>query len=410
MSNKFNIIFFKVFSDLSFLKKLNSSRIRINLIFNFLFFIFLILFFNTQVLYSESSDIQPDDIIEWSDVKSSKGYQLQIRNNKKKVVIDDKVTETKFKVQLPEGNYELRIGVYNKFSKIVGFSDWEKITIKKVSTPTVSNANDSISEDTITKKPLKISGENFTVDTKVEFQSANEKIFPDELKFINENELEVYFKKQITIGTYDLLIINPRNKKLRKENYLSITKPVEVVQTRSEGSDDITSQTGGESLENKKYDFKFSNVVRSAILPGWGQYNKGDTKKAYFIGGAFLATAGLFTSEYSKYQTKLSKYNSEANLGLLYAFSSPVSSGRLVLFNYLQNSQNLSSAEAQLNSVNQIGLGLQLIYIYNLIDVAFSKEKSEKQEGLKIFAEETMQVYSPGLFNRGLEFGLRYDF
>lgn len=374
-------------------------------------FIYLLIFFlSITNLHSQSNGSQEEDIIEWSDVKASNGYQIQIRNTKKKVIIDEKILDTKYKVQLPEGIYELRIGVYNKFLKIIGYSEWEKITIKKVLNPIVSGTSEAISEDLVANKPIKILGDNFTSDTKIEIQTGSEKILPDEILYINEKELDIVFKRNIPQGSYDLFVINPRNKKSKKENYLTITKPKEVAEMNAREPEQIAITTEPEEKKKMIYEFSFSNTMRSAILPGWGQYNKNEKLKSLIIGSVFLTGGAYYNSEIAKYRSSLNKYNSDANLGLLYAFSTPVFSGRLVALNYFQNTQNLSRAESQLNTVNQIGLGLQLFYLYNLIDASIVGKNKEKEQGLRIFAEETLQVYSPGFVERGMELGLRYNF
>ena len=39
-----------------------------------------------------------------------------------KIILDEKVTETKYPLELEAGKYEHRVGLYNKFGKVYGFS------------------------------------------------------------------------------------------------------------------------------------------------------------------------------------------------------------------------------------------------------------------------------------------------
>ena len=72
----------------------------------------LVLFFNlTLALFADDESNNLENILEWEEVKFSKGYQVQIRNSNKKVLIDEKVNENKYKIKLPEGVYEERLGV-----------------------------------------------------------------------------------------------------------------------------------------------------------------------------------------------------------------------------------------------------------------------------------------------------------
>ena len=81
--------------------------------------------------------------------------------------------ENKYYIKLPEGKYEERVGVYNKFGKISGYTEWQNIVINKVYNPQIDNNKFSIQNDTNIHKII-IKGNYFTSDTKVILKSEKE--------------------------------------------------------------------------------------------------------------------------------------------------------------------------------------------------------------------------------------------
>lgn len=380
---------------------------------NKIFFILIIIFLQLPIYSDESQE----DILEWSDVRSAKGYQVQIRNSAKKVVIDEKVNENKFKINLPEGNYEQRIGVYNKFSKVSAYSDWDKMVVKKVKAPALNSDSINLTDEVLQKKSIIIQGENFTPDTKVFLESQSEKISFNNIKILSDKEIELILPEDKKIsGSYDILIVNPRNKKFKKEKYINIAKAERVVDIKPEQKEENKSdQISQDNLNIDKQGTKFSygNIIRSSILPGWGQYNRGDRWRGITYGGMFLVGLAALNNQYGAYKSSLETYENNTNTGLLLGLSSPTTAGRLVLLNYYQNTQGLQTAEEQLNSVNQIALGVQAIYLVNLIDaIVFNNKNRDEgiETGFRIYTKQNYQVYSPGIVNRQTEIGFRYNF
>ena len=76
-----------------------------------------------SIFSQESEDIENPFLI-WQPVENIKFYQLQVRDNEQEIILDEKVTETKYPLELEAGKYEHRVGLYNKFGKVYGFSEW----------------------------------------------------------------------------------------------------------------------------------------------------------------------------------------------------------------------------------------------------------------------------------------------
>lgn len=109
---------------------------------------------------------------------------------------------------------------------------------------------------------------------------------------------------------------------------------------------------------------------RSAILPGWGQFYKGESLKGTLFTSGFLLLTLTSAATYSNFQSKKSEYESAQKVDILanltYTGFSP-----LGIYSYNQ-ANSLSSQVNQAGSVAQISLySLGGLYIFNLFDAYF---------------------------------------
>ena len=245
----------------------------------------LLLFFNISIFSTDIEDNNIESTLEWESVKSAKGYHVQIRNSNKKLIVDEKIIENKYYIKLPEGKYEERVGVYNKFGKISGYTEWQNIVINKVYNPQIDNNKFSIQNDTNIHKII-IKGNYFTSDTKVILKSEKENIKISEQIFKSEKEIEITINlENVSSGIYDLFIINPRNKKGSSLEYLSIIeKNSNLVQSNERSID--TSKVSTFIPEKKALNYG----IRSAILPGFGQFHKNQKVKSGLYAITFLGS------------------------------------------------------------------------------------------------------------------------
>jgi hypothetical protein len=112
----------------------------------------------------------------------------------------------------------------------------------------------------------------------------------------------------------------------------------------------------------------YSPILKSALVPGWGQYASGDKLKGTLFFSGFLLTGGLLFSKINSFEQARNSYQTNANMTLLYP-------SNLAILGYM-NSQSLHSnyeKQAQLaTTVSAIVVG---IYLYNIIDIAFFGKK-----------------------------------
>jgi len=69
--------------------------------------------------------------ISWENVKGAIKYKVVIVNSKNRVIIKQVVNSNNFELSISPGKYKIRIGSINKFHKLVGWSDWAHIEIKR---------------------------------------------------------------------------------------------------------------------------------------------------------------------------------------------------------------------------------------------------------------------------------------
>ena len=348
-----------------------------------------------------------DNTLEWEAVKFSKGYNVQIRNKGKKLIIDEKVSENKYTIKLAEGFYEHRIGVYNKFGKVSAYSEWESFQIKKVTDPEVTTKQLEILNDG-NQKEISIKGNYFTPDTLVVLRMNEDKLRIDNIKIINEREIELQISPDKNfIGNFDLILINPRNKKVVIKDFLNLNKPVEmsrVEETKSERIAGIDTE--------KPANYKIKNALRSAVLPGWGQFHEGNKLKGIVFTTIFFGGAIYLGSKYNDYKKSKEAYESETNQGLLLGSYTGQGAGALVLYNYTSSTANYSNTLDKANHISQVGIGLQIFYLYNIIDNFLVSDKDlSPKPGLSFFSDHKLQVYAPGLpLNNQIDVGLKFNF
>ncbi|MEM7183784.1 MAG: hypothetical protein AAF518_22955 [Spirochaetota bacterium] len=96
--------------------------------------------------------------------------------------------------------------------------------------------------------------------------------------------------------------------------------------------------------------------LRSAILPGWGHYYKGQKVFAYTYAGLFFASAIYAASSYLDFQSKQNAYNSTLYL--------PVS--ELAVYNYIQFDSRFASASSANSQLQTASAVVGVLYFSQL--------------------------------------------
>lgn len=379
-------------------------------------FISIIFLLFTYTIFAEDELNNLENTLEWEDVKYSKGYHVQIRNSNKKLIVDEKINENKYKIVLPNGEYEERLGVYNKFGKISGFSEWEKIIVSKVYIPEVKNENIELSSY-LEDQSIVIKGNYFSSDIKIFLKSKNDQNIIKSFVVNNENEILINLSiNKNTLGKYDLVLVNPRNKKNRITDFLSIIDKKEKIISSNQRA--INEQGLAPGVINSEKNnlilgsMRFNAGWRSALIPGWGQYYKEEKVKSIIYFTTFFSGLVYFNTLYSDYNQAKSNFESSSNLGLLLGSYQGSGAGGLVLYNYLQNESNYNDTVSKASNVSIVAISLELIYLINILD-AILLNPSPKQEstGFKIITDYKIQSLGVGLpLNNQYDLGIKWNF
>jgi hypothetical protein len=68
--------------------------------------------------------------IDWKSVKGNLGYKIQILDATSQSIREEIISEESISLEIPPGNYSIRVSALNKFKKPSNWSDWKKITIQ----------------------------------------------------------------------------------------------------------------------------------------------------------------------------------------------------------------------------------------------------------------------------------------
>ena len=368
----------------------------------------LSLFFNISIFSTDIEDNNIESTLEWESVKSAKGYHVQIRNSNKKLIVDEKIIENKYYIKLPEGKYEERVGVYNKFGKISGYTEWQNIVINKVYNPQIDNNKFSIQNDTNIHKII-IKGNYFTSDTKLILKSEKENIKISEQIFKSEKEIEITINlENVSSGIFDLFIINPRNKKGSSLEYLSIIeKNSNLVQSNERSID--TGKVSTFIPEKKALNYG----IRSAILPGFGQFHKNQKVKSGLYAITFLGSLYYLENLVSAYSENKKQYENSSNLGIILGLQTQNFSNGLIFYNLNQSNQYLSQAESKGLQATQVLSVASLVYLVNVFDAIYSKSNEEVsiKPGFQFYSDYKLQSVSPYTpLNSQFDIGLKWNF
>jgi hypothetical protein len=128
-------------------------------------------------------------------------------------------------------------------------------------------------------------------------------------------------------------------------------------------------------------DKNLPQLARSAVIPGFGQWKKGEKRKAGFIFTSTLITLGLLLKANSDYTQEKAEYDKDVSLGYL-SFASPTSG--LGIYSSIKSSQARSELATSAGQLQGFSLLLVGLYIYNVADAYYAKDKSSETNSKKL--------------------------
>ncbi len=184
------------------------------------FFVIGISFF---LFFLSSLQSAEQGYIEWKPIKGAFGYKLEIRDEKKKLIIEEVVNSTRYLIRTPSGKYEFRISPMNVFEKTTVWSYWNPLNVVISKRPSISNTELELDIADLTK-PIVFKGKNFLSETKLKFIWGSRVIQAKSITVNDSSSLTAILSPEGAVqGKYELSLENPGNRILSIKNFLTLT-------------------------------------------------------------------------------------------------------------------------------------------------------------------------------------------
>jgi len=375
-------------------------------------FFFLLIFLSTFT-YSQSTT---ELTLQWEESKGAKAYHIQVKNLEGQILIDEKVKSTEYKVRdLKEGTYEHRVGVYNKFDKLSGFSEWEKIFILPFPIPEVTSTNKYEWEEDSGIKQMKIEGKNFHKKMKVSLYSSSGKEFPIQSLEIEKKEMNFSIDtKNFPPDSYTVLLESPRGKSseikdfVKVKDFIKITKkPVAEPPAKKEVTElpqkDLPTKKTEEPEEEKQVSERYpywKEAFQSSLLPGYGQWNKDHQVKSIGFATCFLGGVVYYFAAREDFTQTKKRYDQKTIQTSLYPILQPGTTSSL--YSIIENESFYKKAVEKAEEVQSASSTVAFIYALNILDALFWKT-SKFDEQSSFYFKPTVEFNSFSTFSNQVE-------
>jgi len=184
------------------------------------FFIYGISFFLSFIISLQSTE---QGYIEWKPIKGAFGYKLEIRDESKKLIIEEIVNSTRYLIRTPSGKFEFRISPMNVFEKTTVWSYWNPLNVVISKRPSITTNELSLDISELSK-PMIFKGKNFLSETKLKFIWGSRVISAKSITVNDTTSLTAILNPEgAAQGKYELHIENPGNRILSIKNFLTLS-------------------------------------------------------------------------------------------------------------------------------------------------------------------------------------------
>ncbi|MDX1958880.1 MAG: DUF5683 domain-containing protein [Leptospiraceae bacterium] len=377
--------------------------------------IFIILILANLSLYAQGQILEDSEtpILEWEEVPKVKNYQLQIRNEAKDLILDQKTSTTRYDLKFKAGKYEHRVGVYNKFGKIANFSEWVPFAITQSLPPIINGEKKIYSSKKEQTKTIVITGKNFYKRTKAILKKNSKLAAIKKIEVLNDETIQIEVDNDTTeIGDYDLKLENPRNKNLEVNDYYILRELDKQIAALKEKVEKQKETAKVLEEVTAKYPY-WKAGLRSAVLPGWGQYSKDEKRKAIILDAVLLLSFLNLYNANNEFESQKEKYSKTVVQGV--AFAIAANSQALGVTNIIITENSFQRTEEKADSVRNASLLLALVYLVNVSDALFwkvpPKTALETEKSIKLFSNFYSNPWQEtSSSNSQIELGLKYKF
>ena len=184
------------------------------------FFIYGISFFLSSIISLQSTE---QGYIEWKPIKGAFGYKLEIRDESKKLIIEEIVNSTRYLIRTPSGKFEFRISPMNVFEKTTVWSYWNPLNVVISKRPSITTNELSLDISELSK-PITFKGKNFLSETKLKFIWGSRVISTKSITVNDTTSLTAILNPEgAAQGKYELHMENPGNRILSIKNFLTLS-------------------------------------------------------------------------------------------------------------------------------------------------------------------------------------------
>jgi hypothetical protein len=184
------------------------------------FFIYGISFFLFLINSLQSTE---QGYIEWKPIKGAFGYKLEIRDESKKLIIEEIVNSTRYLIRTPSGKFEFRISPMNVFEKTTVWSYWNPLNVVISKRPAITTNELSLDISELSK-PMTFKGKNFLSETKLKFIWGSRVISAKSITVNDSTSLTAILNPEgAAQGKYELHLENPGNRILSIKNFLTLS-------------------------------------------------------------------------------------------------------------------------------------------------------------------------------------------
>ena len=184
------------------------------------FFIYGISFFLFLINSLQSTE---QGYIEWKPIKGAFGYKLEIRDESKKLIIEEIVNSTRYLIRTPSGKFEFRISPMNVFEKTTVWSYWNPLNVVISKRPSITTNEISLDISELSK-PITFKGKNFLSETKLKFIWGSRVISAKSITVNDSTSLTAILNPEgAAQGKYEIHLENPGNRILSIKNFLTLS-------------------------------------------------------------------------------------------------------------------------------------------------------------------------------------------
>ncbi len=368
----------------------------------FSFILFLLISISLPIFSQEQVD-QENPVIVWEPLEHAIKYQLQIKNEADEIILEVEMSETSYKLNLDPGKYSHRVGSYNKFGKISSFSEWFPFLISRSLAPEVTSEKNMTRSKQESQSKILIEGKNFYRNTKLFLKNETDSVVIISTK-LKKGIFEVTIDNENTkAGNYDLILENPRKKILVLNNFYQLK----------------TEATTPSTAVNTDTPYPYwKQAAKSAVLPGWGQYNKDHIFSVFFFDLGLILGAAYYKSTLDIFYAEKHKYNQLVLRGILYQAAEGQEMG--LMYGFIANENQFRRAQAASTSTYQTSIFLASFYALNILDALLwktSTDLSQSETNIHFYtkvlptpAANTNFTPNNASATSQLEFGLRFNF